>query len=174
VIIGEKIYLRPIIKEDIEYLNKWKNDEETYKYLGGGFMPVSIEEHSKWLNSLIDTTGPNKRFIICEKNRDIPVGMVGLYNINWIHRTCEIGILIGNKEVKGRGFGKEACQLLESFAVEYLNIRKIKLNVVSENKAAVHLWESLGYQKVGEYKKERFIKGEYKDITIMEKFTENE
>lgn len=32
MIKGEKIYLRPILKEDIVYLNEWKNDEETYKW----------------------------------------------------------------------------------------------------------------------------------------------
>ncbi len=168
MIRGNKIYLRPIVKEDIRFLNEWKNDEDTYKYLGGGFMPVSIDHQSKWLDELVDNTKNNKRFIICDKD-DVLIGMVGLYDINWIHRTCEIGIFIGNKDAKGMGYGKEACMLIENYAFEYLNLRKIKLSVVSENKAAIHMWESLGYKKVGEYIKERFIKGEYKNLTIMEK-----
>ena len=75
-------------------------------------------------------------------------------------------------EAKGKGYGKEACQLIEHFASDYLNIRKIKLSVVSDNEIAVHMWESLGYQRVGEYKKERYIKGKYRNLTLMEKFTE--
>ena len=67
---------------------------------------------------MIDTTGNNKRFIICDCEF-IPVGMVGLYDINWIHRTCEIGVYVGNKNVKGNGYGKEACKLIEQFANEY-------------------------------------------------------
>mgnify|MGYP000854053404 CR=1 FL=1 len=169
MIIGEKIFLRPIIKEDIVFLNKWKNDEETFMYLGGGFMPTSIDQHAKWMDSLIDMTGNNKRFIICNK-QEKPVGMVGLYNINWIHRTCEIGIYIGDKDARGKGFGKEACKLIEGFAKKYLNLRKIKLNVVLENKSALKMWESLGYEIVGELKKERFIKGDYRNLIIMEKF----
>lgn len=169
MIKGEKIYLRPIIKEDIIFLNKWKNDEETYKNLGGGYMPTSIDQQEKWLDSMIDTSGNNKRFVICN-NEDEPVGMVGLYNINWIHRVCEIGIYIGEEKAKGKGYGKAACVLIEKFAVEYLNLRKIKLNVVSDNQTAIYMWKSLGYKKVGEYIKERFIKGEYKNLTLMEKF----
>lgn len=84
MIKGEKIYLRPIIKEDITFLNTWKNDEEIYKYLGGGFIPTSIDQQIKWMDSMIDTSGNNKRFIICEQT-DKPVGMIGLYDINWIH-----------------------------------------------------------------------------------------
>ncbi|MCI2253111.1 GNAT family N-acetyltransferase [Domibacillus sp. PGB-M46] len=169
MIKGEKVYLRPILKKDVTFLNEWKNDEETYRYLGGGFMPTSLDHHEKWLDSLIDTSGNNKRFIICDKN-SAPVGMVGLYDINWIHRTCEIGIYIGGENVKGKGYGKESCQLIEQFAKEYLNLRKIKLNVVSENESAIHLWAALGYEKVGEYRDERFIKGKYKNLVLMEKF----
>lgn len=169
MIKGAKVYLRPILKQDITFLNEWKNDEETYQYLGGGFMPISIDQQEKWMDSMIDTTGNNKRFIICD-NENVPIGMVGLYNINWIHRTCEIGIYIANKSAQGKGYGKESCELIEQFAKEYLNLRKIKLNVVSDNESAINMWRSLGYEKVGEFKDERFIKGKYMNLALMEKF----
>ena len=168
MIKGKKVYLRPILKQDITFLNEWKNDEETYKNLGGGFMPISIDHQEKWMDSIIDTTGNNKRYMVCD-NEDTPIGMVGLYNINWIHRTCEIGLYIGNKSTQGRGYGKESCRLIEQFAKEYLNLRKIKLNVVFDNESATRMWHSLGYEKVGLFKEERFIKGEYKDLVLMEK-----
>lgn len=172
LIQGENVYLRPIVKEDIGYLNSWKNDEETFKYLGGGFMPISIDQQIKWVDKLSDTYGDNKRFIICDK-KDKPVGLVGLYSINWIHRTAEIGIYIGDKKSKGKGYGKEASKLIENFAAEYLNLRKLKLFVVTENTPALNMWKSLGYKTIGEFKKERYIKGEYKNLTIMEKFIQN-
>jgi RimJ/RimL family protein N-acetyltransferase len=96
--------------------------------------------------------------------------MVGLYNINWIHRCCEIGVYIGNKDQQGKGFGKEACILIEKFAREHLNLRKLKLYVVKENDKALSMWEKLGYRAVGVLKEERYIKGQYKDVVIMEKF----
>ena len=169
MIKGDKVYLRPILKKDIVHLNEWKNDEETYKYLGGGYMPTSIDQQEKWLDFLIDTTGPNKRFLICDF-KDKPIGMVGLYDINWIHRTCEIGVYLGNKSETGKGYGKEACQLIEGFTKEYLNLRKIKLCVVSDNQVAVKMWRSLGYEVIGEYVKERYVKGKYRNVLIMEKF----
>lgn len=169
MINGEKVYLRPILKSDIKFLNAWKNDEDVYRFLGGGFMPVSIDQQEKWLDSMIDLTGRNKRFIICNK-QDTAVGMVGLYDINWIHRTCEIGIYIGDENSHRSGFGREACTLIEKFAKEFLNIRKIKLKVVYTNNAAVNMWTTLGYKKVGELNDERFIKGKYHNLIIMEKF----
>jgi RimJ/RimL family protein N-acetyltransferase len=169
IITGDQVYLRPILKSDLTHLNRWKNDEDIFRNLGGGYMPVSIDQQEKWLDSMIDMTGNNRRFIICNFE-DLPVGMVGLYNINWIHRCCEIGVYIGNKDQQGKGFGKEACILIESFAREYLNLRKLKLYVVKENDKALSMWEKLGYRVVGVLKEERYIKGQYKDVVIMEKF----
>lgn len=169
MIIGKKIHLRPIIQDDLIHLNKWKNDENIYKYLGGGFMPTSITQQSKWLESLIDTTGNNKRFIICNSDSH-PIGMIGLYSINWIHRSCEIGLFLGEKSEQGKGYAQEACTLLENFAKNYVNLRKIKLNVVKHNEKASNFWLRLNYKEVGILKEERFIDGEYRDLIIMEKF----
>lgn len=169
---GEKIRLRPIEKSDLKCLNKWKNDEQVYKFLGGGYQPISVDQQEKWMDGLIDLTGNNRRFMV-EDSSERVVGMIGLYGINWIHRTCEVGIYIGEKDAYQKGYAEEAYCLLEKYASEYLNLRKINLKVVSENKAAFSLWGKLGFNKIGEYHKERFIKGKYYDLTIMEKFIEN-
>jgi len=168
---GENIALRPIVKSDLQKLNAWKNDESVYMYLGGGYQPVSVDQQEKWMESLIDMSGNSRRFMIVDIDSS-PVGMVGLYDINWIHRTCEIGVYIGEKGARGRGYASEACTLVELYAKEYLNLRKIKLNVVADNLTARKLWEKLGYKVVGELEKERFVKGRYCNVLIMEKFIE--
>ena len=168
ILVDEKVRLRPIERRDIAYLNRWKNDEEIYKFLGGGFLPVSVNIQEKWLDSLMDTTGNNKRFII-ENIEDSPVGMIGLYDIHWIHRTCELGIFIGEKDMQGKGYASNAYMLLEGYAKKYLNLRKIKANVVKSNEAAVKMYNKLNFTQAGCLKEERFINGEYHDLFIMEK-----
>ena len=164
----DNIKLRPILRSDLEKLNKWKNDEEIYKYLGGGFNPISIDQHGQWIDKLINIDNQNKRFII--EFEGISVGMIGLYSINNIYQNCEIGIYIGEKEYQGRGIAKTSMYILESYAKNYLNIRKIKCFVVVENENAKNSWEKIGYKPVGTLKEERFIDGEFKDVMIMEKF----
>lgn len=165
------INIRPIIKQDIIYLNAWKNDSEVFKYLGGGFQPVSIDQQEKWLDSMIDLTGTNRRYIITEN--ETPIGMIGLYDINWIHRTYEMGLYIGNEMSHGKGYGTQAHKLIESYARDYLNLRKCKLYVVNTNQAALNFWEKLGYNNVGVLKDERYINGDYHDLVIYEKILVN-
>lgn len=166
---GNKIILRPIRKSDLQILNKWKNLESVFMYLGGGYSPVSEDQQEKWMDSIIDLTGNNRRFMIVDEN-DKPIGMVGLYDISWIHRNCEIGVYIGEAEARGKGYASEACKVIESYAYEYLNLRKIKAKANSENVNALKLWKKLGYTVVGEYKQERYVKGRYCDVTLLEKF----
>lgn len=168
---SKKIILRPIERNDLAVLNKWKNDEQVYMYLGGGFQPISPDQQEKWLDSMIDLTGNSRRFMILDVSEK-PVGMVGLYGINWIHRTCEIGVYIGDVEERGKGYASEACILIEKYAACYLNLRKIKLCLVSDNEPAFSMWKKLGYIEVGEYVDERFINGKYCNVKIMEKFIE--
>lgn len=169
ILNGINVFLRPIERRDLEKLNQWKNDETVYQNLGGGYMPMSVDVQEKWMDSMMDTTGSNKRFMIETQEGDA-VGMIGLYSINWIYRTCELGIFIGEIDQQGKGYGSEAYQLLEQFASRYLNIRKIKAYVVSDNGSATKMYNRLGFSKVGELAEERFIDGVYHSVFILEKF----
>lgn len=164
----DNIVLRPILRSDLEKLNKWKNDEEIFMYLGGGFNPQSIDQQSILIDKLINIDDKNKRYIIeIEKEA---IGLIGLYNIHNIYQNCEIGMYIGEKDFQGKGYAKEAYYLIERYAVEYLNMRKIKLFVVNDNTNAISFWSKLGFETVGILKEERYIKGRFRDLSVMEKF----
>ncbi|QAS53451.1 GNAT family N-acetyltransferase [Halobacillus litoralis] len=167
MLVNNSIRIRPIMLEDITILNKWKNDHSVFRNLGGGFKPVSIDQQRNWMDNMIDMNGNNKRFIIEIKN-GVPIGMVGLYNINHINRNCEFGIYIGEKEHNGKGYGTSATELMLDFAFNNLNLNKIKL-LVNEGNPAINLYKRLKFNQVGKMSQERFIDGEYVDVIIMEK-----
>lgn len=163
----EKIELVPIEKEDIELLKKWKNDSDVFKYLGGGYRPISDSQAEKWIESLINNNSQYQRFMI--KN-DKKIGFIGLYNISEVNRTAELGIYIGEKEYQQKGFAKMAYKALEGYAKDWLNIRKIKLEVVKDNERAVKLYEKLNFKVCGNRELDRFVEGKYRDVIMMEKF----
>ncbi len=168
-LIGNVIRLRPIESCDADILCQWKNDEDVYRYLGGGYQPVAFDQYSKWVEGMIDQTGRARRFII-ESADKMPIGMIGLYEINWIHRTCEVGLFIGDRQIRRKGVGSEAYSLLEAFARDYLNLRKINLKVVTDNEQGCSFWRKMGFESAGILHEERYINGAYCDLEIMEKF----
>lgn len=164
-----KITLRPIRYDDLEILNKWKNEKEVYKFLGGGYMPTSIDEQRKWMDKMVDNSGKTKRFIV-ELEDAKPIGFIGLYDIHDIHKVCSLGLYIGETQEWGKGYATQAYKIAEDFAKNYLNIRKIKLEVVEDNKNAVLMYEKLGFKQCGKLMQERYIEGSYRNLIIMEKF----
>ena len=171
IVDDHEVSLRPIERRDLEMLNRWKNDEETYRYLGGGYAPTSVDIQEGWLESLMDMGGSSRRFII--EHSDIgSVGMIGLYDINWVHRTCDLGIFLGEKAARGHGVASRAYLLIEAYAHRYLNLRKIKASVVSDHASAVNMYERLGFRHAGALYAERFIDGAYRDLMLMEKFVD--
>lgn len=165
---SNQVSLRPIKYEDLGILNKWKNDEEIFKYLGGGYNPQSIDDQKKYMDQLIEQNNNSKRFIIVFD--DISVGMIGLYGINFVNRNSEIGIYIGDKDYHGLGIGNASLKLLENFSSNYLNLMKLKISVVEDNSNAVKFWEKNNYSIIGRRSKERYIDGSYCDLLLMEKF----
>lgn len=163
----EKVSLRPIENEDLDLINKWKNDEDVFKYLGGGYRPTSKSIQKTWFPNFTKM-GESYRFIIMVQNQ--PIGIVGLYDISYINQNAEVGIYIGEKNFHGKGIGKQAYKLIEEFAYNYLNLMKLKLNVVADNTSAYNMWLGLGFAKKGLLEKERFISGKFCDVYYMEKW----
>lgn len=58
----------------------------------------------------------------------------------------ELGIMIGNKEYWGRGFGTEAVNTLCSYAFSNLGLKEISLGVIKENERAVQTYKKAGFK----------------------------
>ncbi|WP_271399257.1 GNAT family N-acetyltransferase [Salinicoccus roseus] len=164
----DKVRIRPLEREDLDCLNKWRNDSNIFSQLGGGYFPISKTEMSKWMDNFSRNDRNNVKFIIEYGNKSI--GYVSLNNINYINRTGELGIYIGESGYHGKGIATKGLSLLEEFAQDYLNLRKIKVLVNNDNEAALKLYEKKSYTIVGNYSKERYVQGQWVDVIIMEKF----
>jgi RimJ/RimL family protein N-acetyltransferase len=59
--------------------------------------------------------------------------------------SAEISVVIGERDVWGSGYAREAMQLLLQFGFERLNLNRIWLVVRTENARAVRLFKRLGF-----------------------------
>src|SRR5438132_490708 len=105
-IVGEKVALGPRRRELLPLYQRWINDFGVARSLAAGLRPISWEEEEAWY----DGSAANQRevvFTIYERPSLRPVGNTGLHRIDHFHRTAEFGIMIGEKDVWGRGYGTE-------------------------------------------------------------------
>lgn len=76
------------------------------------------------------------------------IGMIGLNEINFIHRRAEFGYWLG-KKFWGMGIAKEAVKLLTNYCFEKMNLELLYAYVQPENSNSWKLLESCGYQRDG-------------------------
>lgn len=166
-IIGKKLYLRGLERKDLEgnYF-QWANDPEVTYYMFMGAYPNTIEalqeEYDKLIKSKNDVV-----FAIIDKKTDTHIGNVGLYTINWISRSGELRIIIGEKKYWGKGYGTEATKLVLEYAFDKLNLNKVWLGVNVEHVAAVRCYENAGFVKEGILREEIYRNGKYYDAVRM-------
>lgn len=163
--IGEYI-LRIPEPSDLEYLYKQKNDPEISVLLGGFSTGYSMDDMKDWLQS------HRKRsdeiiWSIINKNNNICVGHVGLYEIDYRIRSAEFAIMIGDNSVWGKGFGKLCTDFAVKYAFNELNINRVYLTVLRTNPRAIELYKSIGFVVEGTMREAQYKMGEYIDILMM-------
>lgn len=165
-IIGKKIYLRGVAREDMTNIARWMNDSEVTHYLFMGDRPVHarlLEE--QWEKDVRD---PNEISVaIVDKKTDRMIGWGGLYRINWISRNAEYRVFLGEKKFWNKGIGAEVASLLVRYGFEKLNLHKVWLGVNTEHKGAFRSYQKAGFVKEGVLRQEIFRNNRYYDAVRM-------
>ncbi|MFZ3171715.1 MAG: UDP-4-amino-4,6-dideoxy-N-acetyl-beta-L-altrosamine N-acetyltransferase [Carboxydocellales bacterium] len=160
-----KLIIRSLQEKDTALIVKWRNDLEITKFLFSS-RGLTREEHLAWLAQLADDN-TRREFLLVEKENGFPIGTIGLSNVDFLHRKGELGIMIGEKEFQGRGYGKEACQFIVKYGFGKLGLNKIYLRAFTDNESAITLYEKIGFQKEGILREEIFKDGLFKDVMAM-------
>ena len=164
--IGKKVYLRhPTIQDAEGAWHEWLSDEETTRWLGLRNWPNSVEKQKEFYEKSIQT---QERLIlsIIDISTNDHIGICSLSSINWVHRYCDIAIIIGKKKFRKGPHYLEAMSLLLRTAFLRLNLRLVKSAFVSSNEATKVMHQLFRFNEVGRIPKMYWDKGEYVDYII--------
>lgn len=167
MIYGERIRLRAIERSDIPTFLRWFNDPEVRQFLLM-YLPLSEAQEERWFESLPERSADHIFGI--EANTDEGwrlIGNCGLHRIDWKNRNATFGIVIGEKEFWGRGFGTEATRTLLRFAFHELNLHRVSLDVYDFNARAIRSYEKAGFRLEGTKREALFRDGRYHDVHLM-------
>lgn len=164
-LIGNKCYLSPMQENDAEHLVRWYNDidismPECNVY--NVFSKKNIEDAIKDNISRMETV-----FSVIDIENDKLIGMVEV-SPNHVFRSGTFGIVIGEKEYWGKGYGKEATLLLLDFAFNMLNLHNIMLGVYEFNNRAYNLYKKVGFKEIGRKREYQTVAGKKYDMIMMD------
>lgn len=164
--VGKQIYLRSLERTDLAAMVEWINDHEVTRLLFMGDRPANLELlEEQWEQEQRSQT--EVVFAVCDKEDDSFIGRTGLYSINWIMRTAEFRIFLGNKAYWNRGIGTECTKLMVVYGFEKLNLNRIWLGVNADNIGGVRAYEKAGFVREGILRQEQYRNFRYYDVIRM-------
>jgi len=160
--------LRPLERGDFATTLAWHRDRDLRNAVLGYPFPVTEEGEAQWYEqALADQSRRAATFAICADGDHAALGLVRLSGIDWIVRSAEFSIVIGNAASRGKGIGRAATERLIAYGFDDLNLNRIYLRVTAENLAAIKLYEGLGFQQEGVCRQHAFVDGALVDIVMM-------
>lgn len=167
--IGENIYLSPMSIEDCEKFTEWLNDFDTTDYIGRSCFNTTLESENEFLEK---NSNGQMKFMIVRLEDDVAIGTISLDFICNINRRATLGIFIGDKSGRNKGYGTQAIRLMLDYGFNYLNLNNIKLDVLEFNQRALACYKKCGFKEYGRRRKANFVNGKYYDIIEMDILSE--
>ena len=167
MIVGERVRLRPIEREDLPRFVEWFSDPEVRRYLSM-VLPFSLAQEERWFEALLDRLEERTLVALTIETLDgVHIGNIGLHNIDWKDRHAELGIAIGEKEYWGRGYGTDAIHTILRVAFHDMNLHRVFLRVHADNARGIRCYQKVGFQMEGTLRESVFQQGAYHDMLVM-------
>jgi len=167
MIVGEKVRLRPIEREDLPRFVEWFSDPEVRRHLLV-YLPFSLAQEERWFEGLQERLERQEEVLLAIETADgVHIGNVDLHAIDWKNRNAELGIAIGEKAYWGQGYGTDAIRTLLDLAFREMNLHRVFLRVDTDNVRGIHCYEKDGFRREGTLREVVFREGTYHDQYIM-------
>ena len=151
ILEGRFVNLRPVTKEDAEFILEIRNNPEISKFLPS--LNATVDQQQSWIDK--QRNDINSYYFIIEDKTKMRIGTTSVYNIIE-NRFCSFGNSIQNSE---------AALMLDDFIFQKLGINYLDIWVYKDNKSVLALNKGLGCVWEGEGEDEKGIPYLYGTLT---------
>ena len=156
------VTLRPLNLDDIDLIYEWEAKIELNVLSGWSPKRSLVAFRHKYEQRITEPEDDRYTFGIQVEER--LVGYVELVMIDHFEQRAFISILIGEKQLWGRGIGSTALRILLDYAFTVQAMGKICAEVYGFNTRSQRLMEHVGFQREGILRQHEFHNGSRQDI----------
>ncbi|HET8592139.1 MAG TPA: GNAT family N-acetyltransferase [Solirubrobacterales bacterium] len=171
------ISLREFRSEDAEAVHRWFNSPAATANLLEHRESFSEDDARRWVERAIeqadDPNSEDRKWAVEVEGIDEPVGYTALYGL---HRQTapELGAVIGDERIRGKGVGREAERLTNRKAYEEFGAHKVYGRIPATNEAAKKAVIHNGWKREGILRRHVRHGGELIDVEIWGGFPEDQ
>ncbi len=123
---------------------------------------VSLDRREQWLSNLTD----NDYMLVAEVDGRVVGNIEITRRKNRLAHVAQLGMAV-HDDYQDRGIGTALMEAALDLADNWLNIKRVELDVYTDNDRAVHLYEKFGFEIEGTLRSLAFREGEYVDAYHM-------
>lgn len=165
-IIGSNLYLRKSCFDDCLYFAVWEARPEVSRFF-------TIDDGRDYQQTVREYIEREKdacavQWTICAIADDRPVGRIYVSSINKHYDSLDITrIYIADTKDRGRGYGREALELILKWAFDEMDMERVTLDHFADNRIAASLYEKTGFRREGIMRCGGKKNGRYVDLWLM-------
>lgn len=159
-----QIKLRPIEREDLPFLRDLANDPEVRRNVVGWDWPLSLAGQERWFEAGIDSA-TTRRFMV-ESMDGKPIGMTGLWEIDWHNRSAMVAIKLGgHPEARRKGYGVDTVRAVMDFAFRDVGINRLYASFLETNEGSRAVFvRKCGWKEEGIMREHVWREGFFRDV----------
>lgn len=163
ILRGRHLELRPFSEDMIsESYLKWLSEPIVNYYSRRRNAPVqSVDDVLGYLRSL----GPNEGIFAIYDAASGHVGNIGYGPIEVEHSRSQLGIMVGEHKMWGKGIGTEAVYLVSKFLIQEKKVHRVEAGTA--NPAFTRITQKLGWRIEGVERDRFHLDGKYIDETLL-------
>ena len=158
---GKHVQLRRVEPSDYPAIQEWQNDPEVFYWMDYE-RAFSLEDIRQSEEHAVTEGHP---FVIVAEGRAI--GRIGLNNFRPRDEMASLYIFVGDRDVRGKGYGIDALMALIAYGFDALNLRKIELWTLAHNERAIRMYKSAGFVEDGRIPERSYKEDRWADHLVM-------
>ena len=167
-IVGEKVALGPFDRQWLPLYLRWVNDFEVMRMFLPRLRPVTAEAREEWYGRVAKPEPGTVDFTVYERAGMRPIGYTSLEEIDHRQRTATFGLMIGEKDCWGKGYGTETTRLVLDYAFTLLELHNVLLSVHARNERAIRAYARAGFREIGRRREANRLGGRAYDEVYMD------
>lgn len=142
---GKDILLRSVESSDNKILFEWENDTENWQ-VSSTLLPFTQKAIDDFCASEFDIFSHKQfRFMIQKNSTKEVIGCLDLFEYDPLNQRAGVGVLIGDKSQRGKGYAHQAIEVLLKYAKNTLRLHQLWCTIPAGHIASVKLFEKNGF-----------------------------
>ena len=173
MIRGNSILLRALEPKDVDLMMIYENDSEVWP-VSGTITPYSkytLEQY--YANATQDIFVAKQLRLAIEIITEVPgmemtIGYIDLFDFDQLHRRAGVGILIGDKGQRRKGYASEALYLMVKHCFNTLNLHQLFCHIDNRNEGSLRLFSKIGFRTCGVMRDWLAYDGQWHNVTVLQ------